>query len=281
MLRYWRAANYLTVAQIYLQENPLLREPLRRRARQAAAARPLGYVARPQLDLRPPEPADQRARCQRDLPGRPGPRRPGVGRPRLPRGHLLGGVPGGDAGRRGPAARCAAGSRLRAAFPATSACRRRARSTRAANWATCCPMPSARRSTTPTCSSPRWSGTARRSRGRWPAPGGAPPSSTRSATARCCRSCTSTATRSAARPCWAARATRTSAPSCRATATRPTSSRATIRRACTRRSPRRSTGATSASAPSSTRPASTASSSDRAGRPSSCARPRAGRARRR
>src|SRR5262245_27683691 len=29
MERYWRAANYLTVAQIYLQENPLLREPLR------------------------------------------------------------------------------------------------------------------------------------------------------------------------------------------------------------------------------------------------------------
>jgi xylulose-5-phosphate/fructose-6-phosphate phosphoketolase len=29
MQRYWRAANYLTVAQIYLQENPLLREPLR------------------------------------------------------------------------------------------------------------------------------------------------------------------------------------------------------------------------------------------------------------
>ncbi|WP_347110888.1 phosphoketolase family protein [Paenarthrobacter sp. S56] len=27
--RYWAAANYLTVAQIYLQENPLLREPLR------------------------------------------------------------------------------------------------------------------------------------------------------------------------------------------------------------------------------------------------------------
>ena len=29
MLRYWHAANFLTVAQIYLQENPLLREPLR------------------------------------------------------------------------------------------------------------------------------------------------------------------------------------------------------------------------------------------------------------
>src|SRR5215831_13702990 len=27
--RYWCAANYLTVGQIYLQDNPLLREPLR------------------------------------------------------------------------------------------------------------------------------------------------------------------------------------------------------------------------------------------------------------
>jgi xylulose-5-phosphate/fructose-6-phosphate phosphoketolase len=29
MHRYWQAANYLTVGQIYLRENPLLREPLR------------------------------------------------------------------------------------------------------------------------------------------------------------------------------------------------------------------------------------------------------------
>src|SRR5258708_19647425 len=29
MHRYWNAANYLTVGQIYLQSNPLLREPLR------------------------------------------------------------------------------------------------------------------------------------------------------------------------------------------------------------------------------------------------------------
>ena len=27
-LRWWAAANYLTVAQIYLRANPLLREPL-------------------------------------------------------------------------------------------------------------------------------------------------------------------------------------------------------------------------------------------------------------
>ena len=29
MHKYWSAANYLTIGQIYLQENPLLREPLR------------------------------------------------------------------------------------------------------------------------------------------------------------------------------------------------------------------------------------------------------------
>ncbi len=29
MQRYWQAANYLTIGQIYLQANPLLREPLR------------------------------------------------------------------------------------------------------------------------------------------------------------------------------------------------------------------------------------------------------------
>ena len=28
MNRYWSAANYLTIGQIYLKENPLLREPL-------------------------------------------------------------------------------------------------------------------------------------------------------------------------------------------------------------------------------------------------------------
>ena len=54
---YWRAANYLSVGQIYLLDNPLLREPLRRRARQAAAARPLGHDAGAELHLRAPEPA--------------------------------------------------------------------------------------------------------------------------------------------------------------------------------------------------------------------------------
>ena len=85
---YWRAANYLSVGQIYLLDNPLLREPLRARARQAAAARPLGHDARPQSRLRAPEPRDPRARPRRDLRGRARARRPRPGRERLPRGHV-------------------------------------------------------------------------------------------------------------------------------------------------------------------------------------------------
>ena len=56
---YWRAANYLSVGQIYLLDNPLLREPLQPRAHQAAAARPLGHDAGAQLRLRAPEPRHQ------------------------------------------------------------------------------------------------------------------------------------------------------------------------------------------------------------------------------
>ncbi len=43
---YWRAANYLSVGQIYLLDNPLLREPLRpstsSRACSATSAPPRG-----------------------------------------------------------------------------------------------------------------------------------------------------------------------------------------------------------------------------------------------
>ena len=72
---YWRAANYLSVGQIYLLDNPLLTEPLTPRAHQAAAARPLGDDAGPQLRLRPPEPDHQAARPGHDLRRRPRPRR--------------------------------------------------------------------------------------------------------------------------------------------------------------------------------------------------------------
>ena len=59
---WWRAANYLSVGQIYLLGNPLLREPLRPEHVKSAAARPLGHDARPELHLRPPEPGDRGAR---------------------------------------------------------------------------------------------------------------------------------------------------------------------------------------------------------------------------
>ena len=90
---YWRAANYLSVGQIYLLDNPLLREPLAPGARQAAPARPLGHDARPQLPLHPPEPRDPRARPRRDLRLRPRPRRPGGRRAVLSRGDVQRALP--------------------------------------------------------------------------------------------------------------------------------------------------------------------------------------------
>ena len=45
---YWRAANYLTVGQIYLQDNPLLREPLRP---EHIKPRLLGHWGTPELSF--------------------------------------------------------------------------------------------------------------------------------------------------------------------------------------------------------------------------------------
>jgi len=42
MNRYWRAANYLCIGQIYLFENPLLREQLKAEQMQSSA---LGSIA--------------------------------------------------------------------------------------------------------------------------------------------------------------------------------------------------------------------------------------------
>ena len=133
---YWRAANYLSVGQIYLLDNPLLREPLRARAHQAAAARSLGHDAGAELHLRPPQPRDRRARPERDLRHRARPRRPGPGRQRLPGGHLHRGLPAHRPRRAKGCGGCFASSRSRAASPATSRPRRRGRSTRAASSAT-------------------------------------------------------------------------------------------------------------------------------------------------
>jgi xylulose-5-phosphate/fructose-6-phosphate phosphoketolase len=59
MHAYWRAANYLAVGQIYLYDNPLLKESLEAGARQAQAAGTLGHYAGPELHLRAPEPPHQ------------------------------------------------------------------------------------------------------------------------------------------------------------------------------------------------------------------------------
>ena len=101
--------------------------------------------------------------------------------------------------------------------------------------------PTERRSTTPTCSCAASWATARPRPARWRRAGTPTSSSTRRATARCSRSCTSTATRSPTRPCWRASRTTSCARCSSATATSPTSSRATTRRRCTSSWPRRST----------------------------------------
>ena len=164
---YWRAANYLSVGQIYLLDNPLLREPLRAGAHQAPPARALGHDAGTQLRLRAPEPRDPRARPGRHLHRRARPRRTRPGRERLPRGHLHGGLPAHRPRRGGPAQ----------AVPPVLLPRRHPeprrprdarldpRGRRARLLRSC--TPTERPSTTRTCWSAAWSATARRRPARW------------------------------------------------------------------------------------------------------------------
>ena len=56
---YWRAANYLSVGQIYLLDNPLLKEPLKREHIKPRLLGPLGHVAGPEHALRSPQPGHQ------------------------------------------------------------------------------------------------------------------------------------------------------------------------------------------------------------------------------
>ena len=58
---YWRAANYLSVGQIYLYDNPLLKRAAGAVACQAAGGRALGHHAGAELHLRAPEPGHQEA----------------------------------------------------------------------------------------------------------------------------------------------------------------------------------------------------------------------------
>ena len=69
-------------------------------AHQAEAARPLGHQPRPVDDLRPAQPAHRPYRLRLALRHRPGPRRARTGGRRIPRGHLLRGLPARHRGRR-------------------------------------------------------------------------------------------------------------------------------------------------------------------------------------
>ena len=85
---YWRAANYLSVGQIYLYDNPLLKRPLALARREAHAAWTLGHDPGPELHLRASESGHQEIRPRHDLRLRSGPRRSGGGRQHLSRGDV-------------------------------------------------------------------------------------------------------------------------------------------------------------------------------------------------
>ena len=147
---YWRAANYLSVGQIYLYDNPLLKKPL---TKEHIKPRLLGHWGTtPGLNFiyvhlnRVIKKHD----LEHDLHHRPRARRAGPGRQRLPRGNLQRGLSEHLAGRGGHEAPLQAvlvpgrHSQPRGAGDA------RARSTRAASSATRSRTPTAPPSTTPT-----------------------------------------------------------------------------------------------------------------------------------
>ena len=197
---YWRAANYLSVGQIYLLDNPLLREPLQPEHVKPRLLGHWGTTPGPELHLRPPEPGHPARDLDAIYITGPGHGGPGDRRERLPRGDVHRDLPRDHARRGGHAAAVPPVLASRAASRATSRPRPRARSTRAASSATRCRTRTAPRSTTRTSSCAAWSATARPRPARSPRAGTRTSSSTRRATAPSCRSSTSTATRSPTRP---------------------------------------------------------------------------------
>ena len=98
--RYWRAANYLSVGQIYLRANPLLREPLRPEHVKPRLLGHWGTTPGPELHLRPPESADPEAGSERPLRHGAGPRRPRHRRQHVSRRLVLRALPEGRPGAR-------------------------------------------------------------------------------------------------------------------------------------------------------------------------------------
>ena len=69
---YWRAANYLSVGQIYLQDNPLLEIPLKLEHIKPRLLGHWGTTHGNKLSLCPPQPADQGQRSEHDVRHRSG-----------------------------------------------------------------------------------------------------------------------------------------------------------------------------------------------------------------
>ena len=198
---YWRAANYLSVAQIYLLDNPLLRRPL---SREDVKRRLLGHWGTtPGLNFLYAH--FNRAIVERDLnaiyiagPGHGGPglvanayldhtytevypaisRDEGGLRRLCKQFSFPGGIPS-HVSPECPGSIHEGGELGLLVVPRLRFGVRQPRSSRS-----------------------RWSATVRPRPGRWPPAGTARSSSTRSPTASCCPSCTSTATRSPTPPCW-------------------------------------------------------------------------------
>ena len=193
---YWRAANYLSVGQIYLYENPMLREPLK-----LSHVKPLvvgHWGTTPGQNFIYVHLNRAIKRHDLDMIYVAG---PGHGGPALVANTYLEGsyseiypdISQDEAGMK----RLFKQFSFPAAYRAMSRPRRPARSMRAANSVIRSATPSAPPSTIPACSSPASSVTARPRRDR-SRPLGSPTSfSIRSPMAPCCRSCISTATRSA------------------------------------------------------------------------------------
>ena len=189
MHAYWRAANYLAVGQIYLYDNPLLKQPL---TRDHIKPRLLGHWGTtPGLNFIYVH--LNRIIKKHDLSilyvDRTGTRRSGPGRQHLSGRHLQRDLSADLTGRRRDEAALHAVLVSVRESRVTSHRKRPDRSTKAASWATPCRTPTAPRSTIPICSWRASSATARPRPDRWPRAGIRTSSSIRPATVRSFRSC--------------------------------------------------------------------------------------------
>ena len=203
---WWRAGNYLSVGQIYLLANPLLREPLTPEHVKPRLLGHWGTTPGPQLGLRAPQPGDPRRDLEVIYLCGPGHGGPAHGGQRLPGGHLHRDLPPRHPRRRGDAARCSASSPTRAASPATPRPRHPGSIHEGGELGYSLAHAYGAALDNPDLLA--WRGhrrrrgrdrRARRLRGTQQVP---QPGDGRRGAAR---SCTSTATRSPTRPCWAAR----------------------------------------------------------------------------